>query len=61
MKDTYEKMAERLEAQYVSKQQRLEQVRQRLKGQAVHITRATRELDSKVNQRENKDGLCIMH
>ena len=61
MKDTFEKMSERLDTQYVSKQQRLEHVRQRLKGQAVHITRATRELESKVNQRENKDGLRIMH
>ena len=48
MQDAYDKMTERLENQYEAKQQRLRDVRQKLKGQAMQITRATRELETKV-------------
>lgn len=48
MKETFDKMTQRLETQYEAKQQRLGEVRQKLKGQAVQITRATRDLETKV-------------
>lgn len=48
MKDTFDKMMERLESQYESKQQKLGEVRQTLKGQAMQLTRATREMETKV-------------
>jgi hypothetical protein len=51
MKDALDKMTERLEYQYHAKQQKLEDVRQKLKGQAMQLTRATREMETKVRGR----------
>ena len=48
MKEAFEKMAERLESQYEVKQGKLGEARQTLKGQAMQITRATRDLENKV-------------
>lgn len=41
-------MIERLETQYEDKQHQLGEVRQKLKGQAMKITRATREMEANV-------------
>ena len=48
MKEAFEKMMERLEAQYVAKQGKLGETRQKLKGQAMQLTRTTRDLENKV-------------
>lgn len=49
MRETFEKMMERLETQYENKQHRLVETQQKLKGQAVQLTRATRDLENKVS------------
>ena len=54
MKDAFDKMTERLECQYEAKQQKLGEVRQKLKGQAMQLTRATREMETKVRERERE-------
>ena len=59
MKDAFDKMTERLECQYEAKQQKLGEVRQKLKGQAMQLTRATREMETKVRGRErSRDTRC---
>ena len=49
MKETFEKMSGRLEGQYEAKQHKLGEARQKLKGQAMQLTRATRDLENKVS------------
>ena len=49
MKEAFEKMSERLESQYETKQEKLGVARQTLKGQAMQLTRATRDLENKVS------------
>ena len=49
MKEVFEKMSERLESQYEGKQRKLGEARQKLKGQAMQLTRATRDLENKVS------------
>ena len=48
MREMYEKMGERLHSQYISSQQCLEDTRQKLKSQAMQITKVTKDLETKV-------------
>ena len=51
MKEALDKMLERLETQYVAKQGKLGEARQKLKGRAMQLTRTTRDLENKVRWR----------
>lgn len=51
-------MTERLETQYKDKQRQLGKVQQKLKGQALQITRATQEMEAKVGvAKEEREGI----
>lgn len=52
-------MSERLDTQYEEKQHQLGEVRQKLKAQAMQITRATREMEANVGLTKEEGGDLI--
>jgi hypothetical protein len=57
MKEALDKMLERLETQYVAKQGKLGEARQKLKGRAMQLTRTTRDLENKI---ESGSIACLL-